>query len=180
MGEKWGKVVDIGGHWGGEWGHVGNRGRRGTGFLEGRQAHPVGGSVFTGRHERQLDPKGRLALPAPYRPRFEPACFLAFGSDGCIEVWTRELFEETAKEATEKMKRGEISREAWRATAHNALEVAIDGQGRVTVERALRDYAGLDLETKVVVAGSYDRVEIWNATAYDAMNARGTAELKGS
>lgn len=135
--------------------------------------------MFTGRHERQLDPKGRLALPAPYRPRFEPSCFLAFGSDGCIEVWTKELFEETAKEATEKMKRGEISREAWRATAHNALEVSVDNQGRVNVERALREYAGIELDSKVVVAGSYDRVEIWNAAAYDAMNARGTAELKG-
>ena len=70
--------------------------------------------VFVGRHERQLDPKGRLALPASYRPRFEPSCFLSFGNDGCVEVWTRELFEETTREATDKMKRGEISREAWR------------------------------------------------------------------
>ena len=136
--------------------------------------------MFVGRHERQLDPKGRLALPAPYRPRFEPSCFLSFGNDGCIEVWTQELFEDTAKEATEKMKRGEISREAWRATAHNALEATVDGQGRVTIERALRDYAGLSIDSKVVVAGSIDRVEIWNAEAYEAMNARGTAELKGS
>ena len=136
--------------------------------------------MFVGRHERQLDPKGRLALPAPYRPRFEPSCFLSFGNDGCIEVWTQELFEDTAKEATEKMKRGEISREAWRATAHNALEATVDGQGRVTIERALRDYAALSIDSKVVVAGSIDRVEIWNAEAYEAMNARGTAELKGS
>lgn len=136
--------------------------------------------MFVGRHERQLDPKGRLALPAPYRPRFEPSCFLSFGSDGCVEVWTRELFEDTAKEATEKMKRGEISREAWRATAHNALEVTVDAQGRITVDRAFREYAGLELDSKVVVAGSIDRVEIWSAAAYEPMNTKGTAELKGS
>jgi MraZ protein len=138
-----------------------------------------GASVFVGRHDRQLDPKGRLAMPTAYRPRLEPSCFLAFGSDGCVEIWTREVFEETAKEATEKMKRGEISRDAWRATAHNALEVSVDGQGRINVDRAFRDYAGLDLGHKVVVAGSIDRVEIWNAERYESMNARGTAELKG-
>ena len=54
----------------------------------------------------------------------------------------------------------------------------IVGQGRVTIERALRDYAGLSIDSTVVVAGSIDRVEIWNADQYDAMNARGTAELK--
>ena len=134
--------------------------------------------MFVGRHERQLDPKGRLALPAPYRPRFEPSCFLAFGNDGCVEVWTRELFEDTAKEATEKMKRGEITRDAWRATAHNALEVTVDAQGRINVDRAFRDYANLDVDSKVVVAGSIDRVEIWSAPAYAAMSARGTAELR--
>ena len=134
--------------------------------------------MFVGRHERQLDPKGRLALPAPFRPRFEPSCFLAFGSDGCVEVWTRVLFEATAQEATEKMKRGEISRDAWRATAHNALEVTVDGQGRINVDRAFRDYATLEADSKVVVAGSIDRVEIWSAEAYAAMSARGTAELK--
>ena len=136
--------------------------------------------MFVGRHERQLDPKGRLALPAPYRPRFEPSCFLSFGSDGCVEVWTRELFEETTREATDKMKRGEISREAWRATAHNALEVTVDAQGRITVDRTFRDYAVLGIDSRVVVAGSVDRVEIWNAATYEAMNARGTAELRGS
>ena len=78
------------------------------------------------------------------------------------------------------MKRGEISREAWRATAHNALEVTVDAQGRITVDRTFRDYALLGIDSRVVVAGSVDRVEIWNAATYEAMNARGTAELRGT
>ncbi|MFM8522441.1 MAG: cell division/cell wall cluster transcriptional repressor MraZ, partial [Acidimicrobiaceae bacterium] len=30
--------------------------------------------MFVGAHERQLDPKGRIALPAAFRPKFEPKC----------------------------------------------------------------------------------------------------------
>jgi MraZ protein len=135
--------------------------------------------VFVGRHERQLDPKGRIALPAPFRPKFEPTCFLAFGKDGCIDVFTRDDFEIQAKEATEKMNTGVISRDEWRALAHFTFEVAVDAQGRITLDRDLRDYAALNPDAKVVVAGSYDRVEIWNADAYAPVRARGAAAMKG-
>jgi MraZ protein len=136
--------------------------------------------VFVGRHERQLDPKGRLAMPSAFRPRFEPSCFLAFGNDGCIDVFTREEFEQMAQEATEKMKRGELSRDAWRVLAHNSFEATVDTQGRINIERDLREFAGLEVGSKVVVAGSYDRVEIWNTDGYARVRARGTSELKGA
>ena len=48
--------------------------------------------MFVGKYERQLDPKGRLALPSDFRPRFEPRCYLAYGQDGCIEVMTPEAY----------------------------------------------------------------------------------------
>jgi MraZ protein len=136
--------------------------------------------VFVGRHERQLDPKGRLAMPSAFRPRFEPSCFLAFGNDGCIDVFTRDEFDQVAQEATEKMKRGELSRDAWRVLAHNTFETTVDSQGRINIERDLREFAGLELGNKVVVAGSYDRVEIWNGDDYARMRSRGASELKGA
>ncbi len=136
--------------------------------------------MFVGRHERQLDPKGRVALPSAFRPRFEPSCFLAFGNDGCLDVFTHEDFENMAQEATDKMKRGELSRDAWRALAHNTFEVPVDGQGRINVDRDLREFAGLEVETKVIVAGSFDRVEIWNQELYGNLRDRGALELRGS
>ena len=136
--------------------------------------------MFVGRHERQLDPKGRLAMPSAFRPRFEPTCFLAFGNDGCIDVFTKEEFEQMATEATEKMKRGELSRDAWRAVAHNSFEASVDSQGRINLERDLREFANLELGSKVVVAGSYDRVEIWNSEDYALVRARGATALKGA
>lgn len=136
--------------------------------------------MFVGRHERQLDPKGRVALPATFRPKFEPACFLAFGNDGCIDVYTREDFELMAQEANEKVRKGEMSRDAWRALAHNTFEVPVDGQGRINVEPTLRDFGALAPGERVVVAGSFDRVEIWNPDRYDQVRQRGTAELRGS
>ena len=73
--------------------------------------------MFVGRHERQLDPKGRLALPSAFRPRFEPRCYLALGRDGCIDVFTPEAFEQMATETMEKVKQGEMGRDEQRALA---------------------------------------------------------------
>lgn len=136
--------------------------------------------MFVGRHERQLDGKGRLALPSTYRPRFDPRCYLAFGQDGCIDVLTADGFEEVAKEMLEKVKRGEIDRSEQRALAANTVEVTIDGQGRITVPPELRDFAGITVDSKVVVAGSFDRVEVWSPELYDRQMNRGGARIKGA
>ena len=98
--------------------------------------------MFVGRHDRQLDPKGRVALPSTFRPRFEPRCYLAFGRDGCVDVYTPEAFEQMATETMEKVKQGEISRDEQRALAAHAFDVTVDAQGRLNVDRELRDYAG--------------------------------------
>jgi len=49
---------------------------------------------FTGVFERQLDVKGRLALPASYRARLGTNCYLTLGEDNGIEVFTEAMFEE--------------------------------------------------------------------------------------
>ena len=111
--------------------------------------------MFVVVHERQLDPKGRLALPAAFRPRLEPRCYLAFGRDKCIDVLTAEAFEQVAQEMLEKVRNGEMSLNERRALAANTIEVTIDAQGRINIDEKLRSYAGVVLGEKVVVAGFF-------------------------
>lgn len=136
--------------------------------------------MFVGVHERQLDPKGRLALPAAFRPRLEPRCYLSFGQDKCIDVLTAEAFEEIAQETIAKVRRGEIDRNQQRALAANTIEVTIDAQGRVNIDEKLREYAGIELNSKVVVAGSFDRVEIWDPTRHEQKMDEGTLQIAGA
>ncbi len=135
--------------------------------------------MFVGVHERQLDPKGRLALPAAFRPRLEPRCYLAFGQDKCVDVLTAEAFESVATEAMEKVRRGEMDRNQMRALASNTIEVTIDAQGRINLEEKLREYAGLSLNSKVIVTGAFDRVEIWEPTRHERISQAGTEKIAG-
>ena len=135
--------------------------------------------MFVGVHERQLDPKGRVALPAAFRPRLEPRCYLTLGADKCVDVLTAEAFERVANDAIEKVRRGEMNRNQQRAIAANAVEVTIDAQGRINIDEKLRAYAGLTLESRVVISGSFDRCEIWDPARYERMSDSGAAQMAG-
>ena len=52
--------------------------------------------MFVGFHERQLDDKGRLALPSAFRADFGDACYLVYGEERCIDVFPRDAFEDMA------------------------------------------------------------------------------------
>jgi MraZ protein len=137
--------------------------------------------MFVGSHERQLDPKGRLALPATFRPHLEPRCFLRLGEDGrCIGVIT----DAESRRVAEKMKAavdlGERSRDELRALAGTMVEASLDSQGRITIDDRLRRYANLAPGSRVIVAGAFDSIEIWEPAAYEAVADAGSEKIAGS
>ena len=134
---------------------------------------------FVGRYERQLDPKGRVALPATFRNRLEPRCYLVLGQDKCISVVTVSVSLAWAEEISLAVKRGEKTRAELRAMAANMVEVQIDAQGRLTLDENLRTFAGLSAGSKVVVSGAFDSVEIWEPNRFARMLATGEGAIAG-
>ena len=118
--------------------------------------------MFVGVYERQLDERGRVALPSSYRGELGDHCYLFFGDDGCVSVRSVESFEAEAAELVAKAKRGEVSRNRQRAFASSAAQATIDKQGRVTLDARLREHAGLAPQAAVVVLGNIDQIEIWD------------------
>jgi MraZ protein len=134
---------------------------------------------FVGRYERQLDPKGRVALPPTFRNRLEPRCFLVIGQDKCVVVVTASVAAARGEETLQAVKRGEKTMSELRALAVSMTEVAVDGQGRITIDDNLRTYAGLSPGAKVVVSGAFDSVEIWEPGRFERMLSAGTEAIAG-
>jgi MraZ protein len=135
--------------------------------------------MFVGVHERQLDDKGRLALPSPFRTLLDESCYLVFGEDRCVNVFARGDFERVAQDVMERVREGEMTLARQRALAHSATLVTIDKQGRVTIDDKLRTYARLQPGSKVVVSGNLDRAEVWCEDLYERVAATGRGELAG-
>lgn len=131
---------------------------------------------FFGVHERQLDVKGRLALPAPFRARLGTNCYLSLGADNSIEVFTTETFEQEAERMQMLQQRGEISMDMLRAFSARATPAEPDGQGRIYLDERLRQHARLETKGPVMVMGRVDRIEICSVDRYERSMRAGEQE----
>ncbi len=135
--------------------------------------------MFVGVHERQLDDKGRLALPSTYRALLGDSCYLLVGEDRCVNVQSRESFETTARDIMERVRQGEVALARQRALAHSARLVQLDKQGRITIDEKLRAYAHLEVGSRVIISGNFDTAEVWSADLYERVAADGEGLMAG-
>ncbi len=117
-------------------------------------------SMFIGEYSHNLDEKGRLAIPKKFRADLSQGAVVTRGLDSCLFLYTKA---EWAKLA-EKLAQLPFSQANTRAFARlmlaGAMDVEVDKQGRVMLPPYLRTFAGLS--KSVIVAGLYNRLEIWD------------------
>jgi MraZ protein len=128
---------------------------------------------FVGVFERQLDAKGRLALPAAYRSRLGTSCYLTLGEGNGIEVFTAERFEREADRMQGLYERGEIDLDRVRAFSARATQTDPDAQGRIYLDERLRRHARIEVKSTVIVLGRLDRVEICSVERHERSMAKG-------
>jgi MraZ protein len=124
--------------------------------------------MFRGRYEHQLDPKGRLALPAAFRRALGDEGTLVIAahiSSPClvahpIREW--EQFELRLSQLPQFDRNVMLLRRLY---VGSAMDCPIDRQGRVLVPPVLRAHAGLERE--VYWVGGMKTAEIWAKAAWD-------------
>ncbi len=131
--------------------------------------------MFLGEYQHSLDAKGRVILPARFREQLEGGAVMARALDGCLAVYPLEEFDRVARKLREARERGPKERQAARTFFSGATEVTPDKQGRVAIPQPLREYAQLDRD--VVVTGSFDHIEIWNAQQFRARDQEGITSM---
>lgn len=125
--------------------------------------------MLLGTHTPKLDDKGRIILPAKFRPEFAGGVVLTRGQERCIYVFSASAFQEQLEKLRTASLTSKQGREFQRFFLSGASEQEPDSQHRVTIPVVLREYAGLDRELTVIGAG--DRAEIWATEAWDAYYA---------
>ena len=113
-----------------------------------------------GTHRYQLDPKGRVSLPAKFREAFGDGCWLTVGQDRCLYVFPRAEWERRSAEVTASPLADAVARAYARFFFGSSEEGRMDGQGRITIPQRLREAVGIRKD--VVVLGVLDRMEIWD------------------
>jgi MraZ protein len=130
-----------------------------------------GGGVaeLLGTHSYQLDPKGRVSLPAKFRAAFVDGVWITVGQDRCLYCFPRAEWERRSEEIASSPLSDNDGRAYARLFFGSSDEARLDGQGRVTIPQRLRD--AVDIDKEVVVLGVRDRMEIWDREIFDAYSA---------
>ena len=127
--------------------------------------------MFQGASSLSLDNKGRLSVPTRHR---DVLAAVASGQltitrhpHGCLMVFPRPAWEQFHQRIVELP----MAAQWWkRILLGNAMDVEIDGTGRVLVSPELRAAAKLDKET--VLLGMGNHFELWDKATYEAQEAQ--------
>ena len=122
--------------------------------------------MFLGTHTPRLDAKGRLALPARFRTELASGLVITKGQERCLFAFPMDEFARVTAALRSTPVAPRALRDYSRVFFASASQEIPDGQGRITLPAALREYAGLEKDCAVI--GANTRVEIWDAAAWES------------
>lgn len=121
--------------------------------------------MFIGEYHHTIDNKGRLSVPKKFRADLDKGLFITKGLDGCLFIYTTTEWGRMSEKLNSLPLTNKNAREFKRHMTSGAMDLEIDGQGRVMLPEYLRTFAGLT--KNVVVAGVAERIEIWDEETWN-------------
>jgi len=127
--------------------------------------------AFHGTFDHTLDTKNRLTVPSKFRSALAGKVFLVKGADRCLSVYPEDTYSQMTASALAGMNplSGQ-ARELRRFFFANAMEVELDGAGRIGLPGRFMEAAGI-ASREVVVAGAGECLELWDRTAWETYDA---------
>lgn len=130
--------------------------------------------MFIGEYSHHLDDKGRVAIPIKFRAALKKGAVVTRGLDSCLFLYTTEEWGKLAEKLAALPFSQANSRAFARLMLAGAMDVEADKQGRLMLPEYLRQFAGLS--KSIVIAGLYNRLEIWNEETWQKYKRETEAE----
>lgn len=125
-----------------------------------------------GTYQHNIDPKGRVIMPAKFREELGSVFYITRGLDNCLSVLSKSDWDSLG----EKLRGlpSSQTKDIQRFLFSGAAELEPDKQGRVLIPQPLRDYA--DLTKDVVIIGTGLKAEIWDLDRWNEYNNKVTED----
>jgi len=130
--------------------------------------------MFIGEYQHNIDEKGRLAVPVKFRTDLKKGAVVTKEVDDCLSIYTREEWNKYADKVAALPSSKADARAFARLKLGSAMDVEIDGQGRMLIPEYLRKDNGL--MKRVVIIGLYSRLEIWDEDRWNRYKAKTNAK----
>lgn len=126
--------------------------------------------LLAGSYRRSLDDKLRIAIPKSLRDALgeleKNSLFIAPGTDNSLVIYTAGVLEQVGDSLAKLSPAAKDARAFSRLFYAQVQPADLDRQGRMRIPPELAKLSGISGE--VVVLGVRDRIELWDAAAWDA------------
>ena len=131
--------------------------------------------MFIGEYKYSIDEKKRLAIPAKFRHILSKKAVITRGLDNCLFLFPVKEWQKLALKLSNLPLSQADARGFIRIMLAGAVDVNLDALGRILIPDYLKEYA--DLKKKIVVAGLYNRIEIWDEKKWQEYKQKTEAGL---
>lgn len=131
---------------------------------------------FHGAAQHTIDAKGRVFLPAKFRPQLAVGLVVTAGPGGRLWIFDLPSWEPFVERLNQMRRDGKVDPDAAGMVIELAHDTTADAQGRILLPEVLRDYAQLERDAAFV--GQGDRIDVWPATVWERRHQTGTQRLR--
>lgn len=129
--------------------------------------------MFIGEYHYSIDDKNRLGIPVKFRTNLLKGAVVTRGIDVCLFLFPKNEWQKLATKLASMPISKSKNRTFTRLMLAGAMDVRLDKQGRINVPDYLRKYA--QVRKKVVIAGLYNRLEIWDERKWEEYKKKSEA-----
>ncbi len=122
--------------------------------------------MFIGEYQASLDEKGRISIPAKFRASLKKHVVVTRGLDNSLFLYSLEEWKKLATKLASLPISTANTRAFSRLMLAGAMDCEVDKQGRIILPGYLKEFAKIG--KKAVVAGLYNRIEIWSEELWQA------------
>ncbi|EEI83228.1 division/cell wall cluster transcriptional repressor MraZ [Anaerococcus tetradius] len=122
--------------------------------------------MFLGEFIHKLDAKNRIMMPSEFRDELTDVFYITKGPEKSLLIYTEDEFIKQSQRLDAMINENKKNRAIKRLFFSSTVKTSLDKQGRILLNKNLRDYSEIDKEAMII--GNNKTIELWDSENWKA------------
>lgn len=121
--------------------------------------------MFLGEFTHKLDSKNRIMIPSEFREDLSNNFYITKGPEKSLVIYTEEEFIKQSERLDMLEVQNKKNRAIKRLFFSSTVKASLDKQGRVLLNKNLRDYS--EIKEEAMIIGNNSTIELWDRANWE-------------
>lgn len=121
--------------------------------------------MFLGEFTHKLDSKNRIMIPSEFREDLSNNFYITKGPEKSLVIYTEEEFIKQSERLDSLEVQNKKNRAIKRLFFSSTVKASLDKQGRVLLNKNLRDYS--EIKEEAMIIGNNSTIELWDRANWE-------------